>query len=64
VHPTVVAPPKNIVLTSDDEVVKQAPLILAQAVDSHTMPLANLTSMTDEERGLLGAWIDQGSRLQ
>ena len=32
------------------------------AVDSHVMPLGNVTKMTDAERKLLGAWIDQGAK--
>jgi uncharacterized membrane protein len=28
------------------------------------MPLGNVTGMTDEERELLGRWIDQGARLE
>ncbi|MEO5989886.1 MAG: urate hydroxylase PuuD [Candidatus Eisenbacteria bacterium] len=36
--------------------------ILVRAVQTQTMPLGNLTGMTDAERDTLGAWIAQGAR--
>ncbi|MGH8436979.1 MAG: hypothetical protein ACRERX_21520, partial [Pseudomonas sp.] len=36
--------------------------IQAQAVATQTMPLGNITQMTQEERDLIGAWIAQGAR--
>jgi uncharacterized membrane protein len=56
------APPKGIVLETADQVRAQAALIKSVAVDSHVMPLGNATHMTDAERKLLGAWIDQGAK--
>ena len=41
---------------------REAALIKTVAVDSHVMPLGNVTHMTDAERKLLGAWIDQGAK--
>ena len=35
-----------------------------RAVISKTMPLANKTGMTEDERILLGRWIDQGAHLE
>jgi uncharacterized membrane protein len=35
-----------------------------RAVVSRTMPLANKTGITDEERALLGRWVDQGAKLE
>jgi len=40
-----------------------APRILVRAVETRTMPLGNLTGMTEEERATLGAWIAQGARI-
>ena len=40
-----------------------SPLIQIQAVDSNIMPQGNVTKITPEERGILGAWIQQGSPL-
>ncbi|TNE64303.1 MAG: hypothetical protein EP335_07495 [Alphaproteobacteria bacterium] len=39
-----------------------APKILEQAVKSDIMPLGNETGMTDEERALLGKWIEDGAK--
>lgn len=38
--------------------------IRARAVETQTMPPANKTFMTDEERALLGRWIAQGGRVE
>jgi uncharacterized membrane protein len=37
--------------------------IKLMAVDSGTMPPANITKITDEERDVLRQWIDAGSPL-
>jgi uncharacterized membrane protein len=34
-----------------------------RAVETKTMPLLNKTGITDEERGILRAWIDQGAKI-
>ncbi len=56
--------PKGLSLESDEVVQKNAALIRAQAVATETMPLANVTGMTPEERALLGRWIDGGAPLR
>jgi len=62
-HPTLTsAAPKGIVLDSASQIRAQASLIKTVAVDTHVMPLSNATQMTDAERKLLGAWIDQGAK--
>ena len=53
------APPKGIVFDTSDQMVDQAALIRKMAVDSETMPLANITKMTDEERAILEVWLDE-----
>ncbi len=62
-HPTLVsAPPKGIVFETAAQIHAQADLIKTVAVDSHVMPLGNVTHMTSAERKLLGTWIDQGAK--
>jgi uncharacterized membrane protein len=56
------APPNGVRLDSPGAVVALAQAIRTQAVDTHEMPLGNLTGMTDAERETLGAWIDQGAK--
>jgi uncharacterized membrane protein len=34
-----------------------APRVRVRAVETKTMPLGNLTGMTDAERDTLGAWL-------
>jgi uncharacterized membrane protein len=56
-------PPKGIDLSQARNVKRYATQIMAQAVNSKVMPLANETKMTDEERQELGAWIKAGALL-
>jgi len=49
--------PKGIYLENIGEIVRYGPLILQQAVKSKAMPLGNKTGMTQEERDMLGAWL-------
>ena len=39
------------------QIKRQAPQIMAQAVKTHTMPLGNVTEITEAERSALGSWI-------
>jgi uncharacterized membrane protein len=55
------APPAGVRFDTAGKIVAQADAIRRQAVDSRAMPLGNVTGMTDEERELLGAWIEQGA---
>lgn len=63
VNPSFLAPPAGVILETDAQLEALAPRILVRAVQTRTMPLGNLTGMTDEERGWLGAWIAQGADL-
>jgi uncharacterized membrane protein len=38
--------------------------IRVRAVDTRTMPPANRTRITDEERAVLGMWVDQGAPIR
>ncbi len=51
------APPKGVILTSIPDIVLHKDQILAQAVNSDTMPLGNETHITEEERQKLGAFL-------
>jgi len=35
----------------------------ARAVAERTMPPANLNGMTEEERRVLGRWVERGARI-
>lgn len=58
-HPAYQAPPAGVTLETVEQMQLFADRILFRAVVSKTMPLGNLTSITEEERLTLGAWIVQ-----
>ncbi len=58
------AAPGGILLETRAQVEALRSRIRAVAVETRIMPLGNLTNMTDEERGMLGAWIDSGEPPQ
>jgi len=55
--------PKRVMFDTPAQVKRQAPQIMAQAVKTHTLPLGNVTEITDEERSALGSSIAGGSKL-
>lgn len=55
--------PKGVALDSALEMKQYAPRIEASVVVERSMPLANMIGMTDEERRVLGRWVEQGARI-
>ena len=55
--------PLDIELDTPEEIRSYADGIRQQAVDTHAMPLGNVTGMTEAERALLGRWIGQGAKI-
>ncbi len=53
---------KDVLLHTPELIVRHALQIKQQAVLQKTMPLSNATQMTDEERALLGRWVDAGAK--
>ncbi len=53
--------PKGVMLDTAERIETMAPQIFAQAVQARAMPLNNLTDITEDERGKLGAWFAQGA---
>jgi uncharacterized membrane protein len=49
---------------SPQEIQKYADRIYVRAVETKTMPFANMKEMSDEDRQALGRWIKQGARLE
>jgi uncharacterized membrane protein/cytochrome c551/c552 len=62
-NPSFVAPPSGVMLDTPERIASYAPRIFARAVQTRTMPLGNMTFITDEERKLLGAWVAQGADI-
>ena len=55
--------PNNATFDTPASIRARADLIKLRTVITPTMPPGNKTGMTEEERRLLGRWIDQGARL-
>ena len=55
-------PDGMIVFDSDARIDAYAPLIHQQVVVTRTMPLGNITQMTDAERAAIGRWFDARGR--
>jgi len=58
-HPGFVAPPANVLLESPEQIRIRAAQI-RQQVAARTMPIGNLTGMTEEERATILAWAEHG----
>ena len=54
--------PAGVMFDTPEQIQQQAARIQAQAVASQIMPLGNITQMTQQERDLIGTWINQGAR--
>jgi uncharacterized membrane protein len=54
--------PNGVMYDTPEEIVKYKDKIMQRAVLTETMPLANQTHMTKEERDLLRCWIEQGAK--
>lgn len=54
--------PAGVMFDTQQQIEQMAPRIQAQAVTSQIMPLGNITQMTQQERDLIGTWINQGAR--
>jgi uncharacterized membrane protein len=56
-------PPNGVTYDTPPQAAAKASLIKQRVVVVPTMPLGNKTGMTDEERALLGAWVDAGAPI-
>lgn len=56
--------PNGAIFDTPQQIRRQAQKINARAVLTQTMPPANKTEITDDERELLGKWIAQGARIE
>ncbi|MFL5803925.1 MAG: urate hydroxylase PuuD [Roseiflexaceae bacterium] len=66
-HPTddqFTAAPAGMIFDTPQQIQAMAARIKERAVVLRTMPFGNKTGMTDAERALLGAWIDQGANIK
>lgn len=63
-YPGVAAAPAGVRLDTPAQIQTHAPRILERAVNTKTMPLGNLTGITEAERTLLGQWVRAGALLR
>ena len=62
-NPSFPEAPGGVAFDRPEQIQGHADRIAVRAVRTRTMPLGNLTGMTDGERRQLGAWIAQGARV-
>jgi uncharacterized membrane protein len=55
--------PQGVMLDTADEMKQYAGRIEVTVAVEHTMPIANMTGMTEEERGILGRWVEEGAKV-
>jgi uncharacterized membrane protein len=55
--------PQGVMLDTALQMQQYARRIEARAVVERTMPIANLSGMTDEERWVLARWVETGARI-
>ena len=55
--------PKGVMLDTALQMKQYARRIDARVVVERTMPIANMSGMTDEERWVLGRWVETGAKI-
>lgn len=60
-HPAFPTAPAGVMLDSDSQIVDEALRIHQQAVVLRTMPIGNLTEISEDERQLIDAWYQSGA---
>ncbi len=60
---TVAVPPNNVMFDTPEQIRAFSERIRVRAIEQRTMPLANKTQITDQERETVGAWIAAGAPL-
>jgi uncharacterized membrane protein len=58
------AAPNGVMFDAPEKVQAMADKIRFRVVETKTMPMANKTGITEEERALLGRWIAQGAKIE
>jgi uncharacterized membrane protein len=56
-------PPNGIVFETPQQISKLRDRIMFRVVQTKTMPQANKTGITEDERTLIGHWIEQGAKI-
>ena len=56
-------PPKGVMLDTALQMKQYARRIEASVAVERTMPLANMSGMTEQERRVLGRWVETGAKV-
>jgi uncharacterized membrane protein len=56
------APPNGVIYETPADIIKLKDKIMQRVVVTKTMPPNNKTNITEEERHLIGCWIEQGAK--
>ena len=62
-HPTAPVAPNGVMFDTAEQIAQWSERIYERTVVTKTMPLANLTTITDEERASLASWYESGAKL-
>src|SRR5262249_6182413 len=62
--PTFGPRPGGVSFEDDASIRAHADRILVRVVETKTMPLGNMTAITEEERETIGCWVLQGAKLE
>jgi len=57
-------PPNNVMFDTAERIAAMSARIKERVLVNQTMPFLNRTQITEEERALLGKWVDQGAHLK
>jgi uncharacterized membrane protein len=58
------SPPAGVILETPADIAAYAPKILYRTWVTRTMPLANQTGITEDERATVAAWVEQGAKVE
>lgn len=56
--------PQNVMLDTAAEMKQYAERIEITSAVEHSMPIANMSGMTEDERQILRRWVDEGAKVQ
>ncbi|HEY8994512.1 MAG TPA: urate hydroxylase PuuD [Lacunisphaera sp.] len=62
--PGITTAPAGVLLHTSADLLQNAPRVYQQVVVTRIMPLGNTTQMTDQERAVIAAWVQAGSKAE
>jgi uncharacterized membrane protein len=62
--PGYVQPPAGVLLVDPAHIAPNVQRIYQRVIVTHSMPIGNLTQMTDQERAVINAWIKNGAHIE